>query len=441
MRGVLPRYIESTLQYMTAEKAGRSRLVSASPIYYGWVVWLIALIAANSSAPGQSFSVSLFMDYFIEDFGLDRTAVSSLYGAGTFVASLGLTWIGRQIDRWGNRMVGTAVGVLFAVVLVLCSLITGPLMLFFAFVGLRGLGQGALTLVGSTAVANWFRRRRGLMMSLAALSYALFQGLYVNLLRLLLEAYDWRQVFILLGVGMAALVVPVIALFMRDKPEKFGLAPDAAVANEQEGTEERGEIEDNWSLGEAIRTPMLWVLLFARMLASAWLTGLILHQVSVFSVLGHSARVVTETYALLSVVAGGSALLGGFLIDRFKPNVVIVLKLLALAATSILAMTMRESWLLVMYALSFGMVIGIGYVFDGAVWPNLFGREFQGEIRGFVFAALIIGSAIGPALFGISFDYAGGYAPVLWLGAGLSAIVLFMTLIVGPPRRPKPAGA
>ncbi|MCY3779837.1 MAG: MFS transporter [Chloroflexi bacterium] len=419
----------------TAESLVRSRLVAASPVYYGWIVWLVALIAANSSAPGQSFSVSLFMDYFIEDFGLDRTTVSGLYGAGTFVASLGLTWIGRQIDRWGNRRVGTVIATLFAIVLVLCALINGPVMLFFAFVGLRGLGQGGLTLVGSTAVANWFRQRRGRMMALAALTYALFQGIYVNLLRLLLDVYDWRQVFVFLAIALAVLVVPVIALFMRDKPEQFGLEPDAERGGDKGEARANREPEDNWTLAEALRTPMLWILLFARMLASAWLTGLVLHQVSIFAGLGHGMQVVTETYALLSVVAGGSALFGGFLIDRFNPTVVVVLKLVALIGASVFAMTMRESWLLVMYALSFGVVIGIGYVFDGAVWPNLFGREFQGEIRGFVFAALVIGSAIGPALFGFSYDHAGGYAPVLWLGAGLSAVVLVMSLMVRPPVR------
>ncbi len=413
--------------------------MAGSPIYYGWIVWLVALIAVNFSAPGQSFSVSLFMDYFIEDFGLDRSVVSGLYGAGTFAASLSLTWVGRQIDRWGNRRVGSIIGALFAIVLALCALITGPVTLFFAFVGLRALGQGGLTLVGSTAVANWFRQRRGRMMALAALTFALFQGVYVNALRLLLEAYDWRQVFIMLGIGVAALVLPAVGLLMRDKPEHYGLEPDAFAAIAGAGAGEKVNPEDNWTLGEALRSPMLWVLLFARMLASAWLTGLVLHQVSIFADLGHSAQVVTETYALLSLVAGGSALLGGFLIDRFSPNLVVILKLLALIAAAVLAMSMRESWQLMLYALSFGMVIGIGYVFDGAVWPNLFGREFQGEIRGFVFAALVIGSAIGPALFGVSYDYAGGYSPVLWLGAGLSAIVLALSLMVRAPRRPEVA--
>lgn len=409
--------------------------MAASPVYYGWIVWLVALIGAICSSPGQSFSVSLFMDYFIEDFGLDRTTVSGLYGAGTFVASLGLTWVGRRIDSLGNRRVGLVIGILFVIVLVLSSLITGPVMLFFAFAGMRGLGQGALTLVSSTAVANWFRQHRGRMMALLALAFALFQGIYVNLLRLLLEALDWRPVFIVLAVGVAALVIPAFALLMRNRPEQYGLLPDNEARAEGDIADQPDDSEDNWTLAEALRTPILWVFIAARILPSAWGTGLILHQLSIFSVLDHSPQVATETFAMISLFAAASALLAGYLIDRFKPSVVAALQMLALLIACALAMIMRETPLLIAYAIAFGLGMGIGYVFEGAVWPNLFGRRFQGEIRGFVYTSSVIGSALGPAIFGLSFDLSGGYAPVLWIGAGLCLVVLIAALLTPPPRR------
>ena len=375
------------------------------------------------------------MDFFIKDFELDRTMVSSLYGAGTFVASLGLTWVGRQIDALGNRRVGVFVGLLFFAVLLASSMINGPIMLFFAFAGMRGLGQGALTLVSSTAVANWFRQRRGRMMALLALVFALFQGIYVNLLRILLESMDWRQVFIVLGVAVAAFVIPAFALLMRNRPEQYGLLPDNASASDTTSADQFVVSEDNWTLSEAVRTPILWVFIAARILPSAWGTGLILHQVSIFAVLDHSAQVATETFALISIFAAASALLAGYLIDRFKPSYVAALQMLALLSASTLAMLMRDTPLLIAYALAFGLGMGIGYVFDGAVWPNLFGRQFQGEIRGFVYTSSVIGSALGPAIFGISYDLSGGYAPVLWLGAGLCLVVLVAALLTPPPRR------
>lgn len=375
------------------------------------------------------------MDFFIEDFGLDRTTVSGLYGAGTFVASLGLTWVGRRIDALGNRRVGVAIGLLFALVLALCSLINGPVMLFFAFAGMRGLGQGALTLVSTTAVANWFRRHRGRMMALMTLAFVLFQGLYVNLLRLLLETTDWRHVFIFLGAAVASLVVPTFGLLMRNRPEQYGLTPDNDANAEKESAAQQGIVEDNWTLKEALRTPILWVFIAARILPSAWGTGLILHQVSIFAVLDHSAQVATETFAMISLFAAGSALLAGYLIDRIKPSYVAALQMIALLSACALAMIMRDTYLLIAYALAFGLGMGIGYVFEGAVWPNLFGRQFQGEIRGFVYTSSVIGSALGPALFGLSYDVSGGYQPVLWLGAGLCLLVLVAALLTPPPRR------
>ena len=248
---------------------------------------------------------------------------------------------------------------------------------------------------------------------------------------------DWRQVFVVLGIGVAALVVPAFALLMRDQPEDYGLTPDNSP---QPAVDELPEIEDNWTLAEAMRTPILWIFMFARMLPSAWGTGLILHQVSIFRGLNLSAQVATETFALISLFSAGSALLAGYLIDHFKASHIVVLQMLALLAATILAMNMRESWLLVAYALAFGLGMGIGYVFDGAVWPNLFGRKYQGQIRGFVYTASVIGSAIGPALFGLSYDYAGGYVPVLWAGALLCLVALLLSLVVPQPKR-RPLGA
>ncbi len=424
---------------MTVKAPGYRSLVRTMPVYYGWVVWFVALVGTVASSPGQSYSVSLFMDYFIADFGLDRTTVSSLYGLGTFIASLGLTWLGRKLDLAGNRRTGVAIAFLFSLVLCLCAFISGPLMLLFAFIGIRGLGQGALTLVSSTAVANWFRSRRGRMMAYLALAYALFQGLYVNGLRALLETMDWRQAFVVLGIGVCAFVVPLFGLLMRNSPEEYGMLPDNESARRAAKAQAHASAadvkEENWTLKEAMRAPALWLYMFARMLPSAWGTGLILHQVSIFAQVDHSAQVATETFALLSIFAAASALLAGYLIDRYPPSIVVVLAMLGLAGACLLAMIMRDTWLLILYAMASGLGLGIGYVFDGAVWTNMFGRRFQGEIRGFVFTAGIIGSAIGPALFGLSFDYAGGYQPALALGALLALVVMLLALLTPQPKR------
>ena len=422
-------------------KAPQGSFVNRSPIFYGWIVWFVALIGMIATSPGQSFSVSLFFDFFIEDFGLDRTTVSSLYGAGTFIASLTLTWVGRKLDLHGNRRMGVIVGLLFGIVLTLCSLITGPFMLLLAFAGIRGLGQGSLSLVSSTSVANWFMLKRGRMMAFLSLIFALFQGVYVNVLRILLETMDWRQVFVILGVGVGIIVIPLFGFLMRNRPEDYGLLPDNMQTKKKKNDEDVEFDEESWTLGEAMRTPMLWIFMFAKMLPSAWGTGLILHQISIFAELNHSAQTATETYLLMSLFSAGSAILFGYMVDTFKPTWVVVIQMSAMLIANILGIYMTETWLLIVYAITFGLVMGVGGVFDGAVWANLFGRKYQGSIRGFVFTTGVIGSAIGPAIFGLSFDYAGGYAFVLWVGAFLCGLAIILSLLAPEPRKKNPTVA
>jgi len=419
---------------MTTTK--HSRAVAISPVYYGWVIWAVATVGWIASAPGQSFTVSLFFDFFIEDLGLSRTVVSSLYGAGTFIASLSLTLVGTLVDRYGNRRMGVLVAAAFAAALVLMSGVSGGLTLFLGFIAIRSLGQGSLTLVNNTAIAEWFRKLRGRMTALSLVGFALFQFIYVPWLQQQLEVTPWREMWVYLGVAVAVIVIPLLWLLMRDTPEEYGLLPDGELAS-AETSQKQGApiIEANYTLREAMSTRLFWAYVAGRMLAPAIGTGLIIHQVSIFEVLGYDGRVAAETFALTTIVTAVASLIFGVLVDRLRPGWVMILHLLPLAAASVLASLMTTEPLRLLYVLMFGLMMGSGAAFDGAVWVNLFGRMHQGSIRGFISTSLVAGTAVGPVLFGFSYDIFGGYAPILYLSAVVSLIAAAAAPMVQLPKQ------
>lgn len=408
-----------------------SRIVQHSPIFYGWVVWFVATIGLSATAPGQSFSVSLFIDHYIIDFGLDRTTVSGLYGLGTFLAALSLTWVGRQIDRHGNRRMSIIIALLFALALMACSLIIGPFTMLISFIAIRGLGQGSLGLVNSTAIAQWFQRRRGQVMGFSLVGFALFQRLYVPWMQHFIETQGWRTAWLLTGLGMAFIILPLLGIFLRDRPENFGLVPDGKVEPLVNNT--KIVPEENWRLSEALRTPILWAFTFGRMLAGAWGTALIFHQLSLFETLGYPPAAAANTFGQIAVITACFTLLSGWLVDRLRPGYLIALQMAGLIAATGLALVMTSPGLVFFYTIAFGIFMGIGSVFDSSVWVSLFGRENQGAIRGFVATNTVIGTAIGPMVFGLSFDYLGGYGPALWFGIVLAFTALFLSLIVKKP--------
>jgi len=57
--------------------------------------------------------------------------------------------------------------------------------------------------------------------------------------------------------------------------------------------------------------------------------------------------------------------------------------------------------------------MGIQAVTNGVVWPDFFGREHLGKIRGIAMTGMVIGSAFGPLPFGFAYDIFGGYTEIL----------------------------
>ena len=61
-----------------------SRMVTRSPIFFGWFVMLAGTFGMIMTSPGQTYGVSIFIEHFIVDLGVSRSLVSTYYAIGTF---------------------------------------------------------------------------------------------------------------------------------------------------------------------------------------------------------------------------------------------------------------------------------------------------------------------------------------------------------------------
>jgi MFS family permease len=411
-------------------------IVNRTPVYYGWVIWLVAVVGLSASMPGQTANVSLFIDRWIADFGLtDRSTISALYGIGTFFASLTMVFIGNRLDRFGARTVGVAVALIFAAALVYMSFVNGLVMLAIGFFLIRMLGQGALSLINTTAVANWFQRLRGRVMALTLIGFGLFQRVYIPFIQELLERMAWQQVWLILAALMAFIVAPVIWVFMREKPEQFGVLPDGDGRGTASTTQVIKPEEYSFRLREAMRTPIFWVFLVGGIMNPMFLTGLIFHQESVFAAIGYDTATAAATVANAIAISAFVTLPIGWLLDTIPPGWVRAMELAALAGVMILSNFLATGWMLAAWAVLLGMAMGTGGVFGGTVWANLFGREYLGEIRGFITTVQVTATALGPILLAASFDITGSYATALYTAAVVALVPMLISPLVQPPRK------
>ena len=114
----------------------------------------VATLGMAATLPGQTAGISLFIDAFIKDLGLSRSAVSWLYTGATVLGSLGLPLAGRLLDRYGPRRVAVVLIALLAASCAGMRWVSGWVGVFVGFVCLRGVGQGALGLA-LAAFVGW----------------------------------------------------------------------------------------------------------------------------------------------------------------------------------------------------------------------------------------------------------------------------------------------
>lgn len=401
--------------------------------FYGWRVVLYASIALALTGPGQTFGVSVFVNPMIDDLGISRTTMTTSYLIGTLVGALALPWIGQAIDRYGVRRVMIIVGAVFGAFLIAMSFVSGIVGLTAGFVGIRMMGQGALNLTATTSVALWFTRKRGLAMGIVTAVGAVGMTLVPLLGELLIADYGWRQTWVIEGLVVWALVLPIAIFGIRNRPSDVGQYVD--------GDPAPVDGSDNvWGVkrSEALRTGFFWLVTAAVATISAITTAVVFHQIDL---LGSRGLTPTEAAAnfIPQTVATLIATLGiGALADRFSPRLVLATSMVMLAGGLALGTAVTPG----VIAISFGMLIGASggamRVVEATELPRYFGTLHIGAIRGVVTSVGIAGAAVGPLVFSLIHDITGDYTAVLVVSIIVPAAVMIATFIVRLPQHSEP---
>ena len=388
------------------------------------------------SGPGQTYSVSVFVDPIINDTSWSRTLVSGLYTAGSLTAAAVMVLVGRMLDRLGARVLMIAVGILFGFAALWMSQVDSPLELYAGFAAIRTLGQGALSLIGTTLVALWFVRFRGRAMALSSLGAVASRAVFPPLIHLFISRWQWQGAWVALAVIIWS--VTPLALLAHRNPEAIGLRPDGARA-EPAGTEAASSArtgqEANFSLSEAVRTPSFWLLLFASSSHSLISTALIFHMVSVITSRGLDAGLAATVLSVMAPMSLAGTFAAGYLADKL-PN-----RFLLAASQGILTLNMlwifalSEPW----QALVFGGMLGLGGGFsmttNAVIWPNYYGRRHLGSIRGVVSTCMVGFAALGPLPFGLLFDLTDSYSTAILIFLAMPTACATAALLARPPQK------
>jgi len=414
----------------------RSRVVAASPIYYGWIILIAGTIGYIMSSPGQTYSVSIFLEYFIEDLSINRSTVSTLYMLGTLTASSAMPFVGRQLDQRGPRAMVVVISALFALACVYMGFVQNALMLGIGFLFIRMLGQGSLCIVSGNILNQWWVRRRGLILSIAGVVVAVLgSGTFPSLIHMLIERFGWRASYQLLGMAIALVMLPVGWLFFRRKPEDYGLLPDGAKSlSTAPATGAAHIVEENWSSREAVRTMAFWIIGLGLGSLSMLGTGLQFHMVSIFEDSGLSAEYAANAFMFVAITIAIVRIISGVLVDRIAARFLLFAALIGQTTSLLMAprLGISTAWV---YGIVLGATNSLQMTVSTVIWAKYFGRQHLGAITGVASMIGVAGSSLGPMPMGIARDLFGSYTLALTALAVLPFSLGIVVLFSKEPRR------
>ncbi len=426
--------------WVAATPAVNDFFIQRSPVFYGWVIFVVGTLGIIMTSPGQTYAVSIFIEHFIHDLNLSRSLVSTLYTIGTLIGSFALPLVGRQIDRRGPRIMVLIISIAFGLACIFMGFVQNALMLGLGFVAIRMLGQGSLSLVSQNVINQWWVRRRGMIMGIAGLFAALIGlGFFPNLINWLIPIYGWRTTYMILGGSLLLIMVPFGALFFRDRPELYGLQPDGMggkMAAKETNTAVSSTIEeDNWTVKEAVRTVAFWNSSLGIAAIAMLSTGLFFHMISIFDDNQLSASVAASVYVPIAVTTALVSFGGGFLIDRIAPRYLLAAALFLQAICLWLVQYLTGVEVAFLYGIALGASSGLTRIFSSVIWADYFGRLHLGSITGLSTPISVAASAFGPLLFGVGRDMMGSYNTVLTLSSMVPLILGLTALFLHKPQR------
>ena len=415
--------------------------LSSLPFFYGWIIVAVAGLTHFSSAPGQTYVVSIFLDSMIQELDWTRTLFSGMYTAGSLAAAAFMILVGKVLDKFGSRKTLVVLCILMGLTCIWMSDLNTPWQLLFGFAALRAIGQGSFSLVASTMTAIWFVRKRGRATALASLGMATSMGIFPIVVHYLIGQFEWRDAWTILGVSVWAILLIPSLLLVRRSPEDVGLVPDGEpdLTNQVENYNRDNYItknyESNYTLSEAWKTRSLWMLTLSSISSPLIMTGLMFHHVSILGSKGISPAVAAATLGLFGPLMLVSGLIAGILVDRFPGRFLLAGGQILLIIAMLWVFIIDSPWKALVYVTISACAIGLVNTTGTVIWANYFGRAHIGSIKGFSTTTMVAFSALGALPFGFIYDWTDSYNIALSALLLLPLTSLVFTLMALPPGR------
>ena len=368
-------------------------------INYGAPALFFAFILTFSSSVGQTFFISLFSSEIQKELDLTHGSFGMLYTCATFSSAVIFVWLGKSTDKYDLLYLGIVTLLGLVICTFLISIANDIIVLGLAIFGIRLLGQGNLGHIAITAMGRWYSSHRGKAVSAASVGFAAGEALCPMIVSFCLLFMTWREVWLGVSAILAISICPLILLlshYIRKRivnlPQANHVFPEASK-------------KCSWTRAEVLQDKRFYIILPGLFISPFIITGILFHQVHLVEIKSWTLSSFAACYSFYALSSTTFGIIVGWISDRVGSVSLIGFYLLPLGiGVGLLAIS--DSILIVpIFMILMGMTAGSGTVIFGAIWAELYGTDFLGEIRALSITLMVLATSLSPGLMGFFIDF------------------------------------
>ena len=373
------------------------------------------------------------------DLDISRSVLSSALLAFMVVSAFAMPVVGWLIDRYSVRLVMVVGAVISASALVLMGAVGSAWHVFALYGLLYAIGFSATSVAPvSVLMSRWFPRNTGLASSVAITGNGTGQLVIIALLASFLPAIGWRGAYLWLGVINAAVVIPIVLLFVRSRPPTR--PGDATLSSSMREGRDRGkgpaanQLRTSTDSAPAIRriiaTRNFWMLTAMYVICGFQDFFVATHIVAFAQDRGVGDFFAGNILAFMGLAGLTGVLLSGVLADRYGavlPTVIcFILRIALFAYVVFMQDPISIAAAALVYGFTFTITAPLTVVFAG----NIYGTARLGSVSGLINMAHQIAGGLGALTGALIFDFTGSYTGAFAVMFALSVLATAATLAI-----------
>jgi MFS family permease len=415
--------------------------------HYAWLIVLVTFVTLITTA-GFRATPGVLIVPLQEEFGWSRGTISVAVSIGLVLFGLTAPFSAALMERFGVRRVMLIALATIATGASLTTLMNAPWQLDLLWGVVVGSATGAVSVPLAATVANrWFEQRRGLVTGILTASNASGQMVFLPALAWLATAYGWRWAAVAVAIVAMVIVFPIVAIFVRDRPQSVGLEPYGATepvpVPERSARPFRPAI-DGLLLG--VRSRPFWLLCATFFICGLSTNGLVGTHLIPAAIDHHLTEVTgASILALMGLFDVIGTTCSGWLTDRLDPRRLLAWYY-ALRGLAIIALPVAfgSGYALVVFAVFYGLDWVATVPPTVMLAANHFGRERVGIVFGWIYASHQLGAAFAAWFGGATRTWFGTYNYAFLSAGALCLLAAGLSLRIGKRERthivtPEPA--